>query len=55
MASKIGSAAANRDSKAVLAATSELNIFATIGEGIKKVQKSRGFHFVTKKVKLLWL
>ena len=42
IASKIGSAAASRNARAVLSATPELNKFATTGEGIKVVQKERG-------------
>ena len=42
VASKIGSAAASRNPKAALAATPDLIKFATNGEGISVVQKSRG-------------
>ena len=49
IASKIGSAAASRNPKAALAATLDLIKFATTGEGIKVVQKGRGFYLGTKK------
>ena len=49
IASKIGSAAASRNTRAVLSATPDLIKFATTGEGIKVVQKGRGLYLVTKK------
>ena len=49
IARKIGSAAAIRNPKAALAATLDLIKFATIGEGIRVVQKSRGLYIGTKK------
>ena len=49
IASKIGSAAASRNSKAAIAFTPDLNKFATTGEGIKVVQKGRGLYLGTKK------
>ena len=49
IASKIGSAAASRNPKAALAATTDLIKFATTGEGIKVVQKGRGLYLRTKK------
>ena len=49
IASKIGSAAANRNPRAALSATSDLIKFATTGEGIKVVQKGRGLYLGTKK------
>ena len=48
-ASKIGSAAASRNSNATLAATPDLIKFATTGEDIKVVQKGRGLYLGTKK------
>ena len=48
-ASKIGSAAASRNSRAALSATPDLVKFATTGEGIKVVQKGRGLYLGTKK------
>ena len=42
IASKIGTAAASRNPRAVLSATLDLIKFATTGEGIKVVQKGRG-------------
>ena len=49
LASKIGSAAESRNPKAALAATPDINKFATTGEGIKVVQKGRGLYLGTKK------
>ena len=49
IASKIGSAAASRNSRAALSATPDLIKFATTGEGIKVVQKGRGLYLGTKK------
>ena len=49
IASKIGSAAASRNPKAALAATTDLIKFATTGECIKVVQKGRGLYLGTKK------
>ena len=49
LASKIGSAAASRNSRAALTATPDLIKFATTGEGIKVVQKGRGLYLGTKK------
>ena len=49
IASKIGSAAASRNPRAALSATPHLINFATTGEGIKAVQKSRGLYLCTKK------
>ena len=49
IASKIGSAAANRNPKAPLAAAPDLIKFATSDEGIRVVQKGRGLYLGTKK------
>ena len=49
IASKIGSAAANRNPRAALSATPDLIKFATTGEGIKVVQKARGLYLGTKR------
>ena len=49
IASNIGSAAATRNPKAALAATPDSIKFATTGEGIRVVQKSRGLYLGTKK------
>ena len=49
IASKIGSAAASRNSRAALSATPDLIKFATTGEGIKVVRKGRGLYSGTKK------
>ena len=49
IASKIGSAAASRNPRAALSATSDLIKFATTGECIKVVQKGRGLYLGTKK------
>ena len=49
MASKIGSAAASRNPRAVLSATPDLIKFATTGECIRVVQKGRGLYLGTKK------
>ena len=49
IATKIGSAAASRNPRAALSATSDLIKFATTGEGIKVVQKGRGLYLGTKK------
>ena len=49
IASKIGRAAASRNPRAALAATPDLNKFATTGEGIRVVQKDRGLFLGTKK------
>ena len=49
IASKIGSAAASRNPRAALSATTDLIKFATTGDGIKVVQKGRGLHLGTKK------
>ena len=49
IASKIGSAAASRDSRAALSATSDLIKIASSGEDIKVVQKGRGLYLGTKK------
>ena len=43
IANKIGSAASSRNPKAALAATPDLTKFATSGEGIRVVQKGRGY------------
>ena len=42
IASKIGSAAASRNTRAALSATPDLIKFATTGEGIKVILKGRG-------------
>ena len=47
--SKIGSAAASRNPRAALSATTDLIKFATTGEGIKVLQKGRGLYLGTKK------
>ena len=49
IASKIGTAAASRNTRAALSATPDLIKFATTGEGIKVVQKGRGLYLGTKK------
>ena len=49
IASKIESAAASRNPRAALSATSDLIKFATTGEGIKVVQKARGLYLGNKK------
>ena len=49
IASKIGSAAATRNPRAALSATTDLIKFATTGEGINVVQKGRGLYLGTKK------
>ena len=49
IARKIGSAAASRNPKSALAATTDLIKFVTTGEGIKVVQKGRGLYFGTKR------
>ena len=49
IASKIGNAAANRNSRVALLATPDLIKFATTGEGIRVVQKGRGLYLGTKK------
>ena len=49
LANRIGSAAATRNLKAALAATSELINFATTGESIKVVEKNRGLFLCTRK------
>ena len=49
IASKIGTAAASRNPRAPLSATTDLIKFATTGEGIKVVQKGRGLYLGTKK------
>ena len=49
IASKIGSAAANKNPRAALSATPDLIKFATTGEGIKVVQKGRELYLGTKK------
>ena len=49
IASKIGSAAASRNPRAALSATTDLIKFATTGGGIKVVQKGRGLYLGTKK------
>ena len=49
IASKIGSAAASRNPRAVLSATPDLFKFATTGEVKKVVQKGRGLYLGTKK------
>ena len=49
IASKIESAAASRNPRAVLAATPDLIKFATTGEGINVVQKGRSLYLGTKK------
>ena len=48
IASKIGSAAASKNSRAALSATPDLIKFATTGEGIKVVQRGRGLYLGTK-------
>ena len=53
IASKIGSAAANKNPKAAPAATIDLIKFATTVEGIKLVQKGRGLYLGTKKRNLI--
>ena len=47
--SKIGSAAASRNPRAALSATSDIIKFETTGESIKVVQKGRGLYLGTKK------
>ena len=47
--SKIGSAAATKNTKAALAAKPDLIKFTTTAEGIKVVQKGRGLYLATKK------
>ena len=47
--SKIGSAAASRNPRAALSATSDLIKFATTGEGIKVVQKGRELYLGNRK------
>ena len=49
IASKIGSAAASRNPRAVLSATPDLIKFATTGEGINVVKKGRGLYLGTRK------
>ena len=49
IASKIGRAAASRNTRAALSATPDLIKFATTAEGIRVVQKSRGLYLGTKK------
>ena len=49
IASKIGSAAASRNTGAALSATPDLIKFATNGEGMKVVQKGRLLYLGTKK------
>ena len=49
IASKIGSAAASRNSRAALSATPDFIKFSTTGEG--KVQKGRGLYLGTKRMK----
>ena len=49
IASKKGSAAASRNPRAVLSATTDLIKFATTGEGSKVVQKGRRLYLGTKK------
>ena len=49
IASKIGSAAASRKSRAALSAAPDLIKFATTGESIKVIQKGRGLYLGTKK------
>ena len=49
IASKIGSAAASRNPRAALSATTDLITFATTGEGSKVVQKGRRLYLGTKK------
>ena len=49
IASKIGSAAASRNPRAALSATTDLIKFATTGEGIKVVEKGRVLYLGTKK------
>ena len=49
IAIKIGSAAASRNPRAALSATTDLIKFANIGEGIKVMQKGRGLYLGTKK------
>ena len=49
IASKIGSAAASRSSRAALSATPDLIKIVTTGEGIKIIQKGRGLYLGTKK------
>ena len=49
IASKIGTAAASRNPRAALSATTDLVKIATTGEGIKVVQKGRGLYLGTKK------
>ena len=50
IASKTGSAASSRNSRAALSATPGLIKFATTGEGINVVQKGRGLCLGTKKI-----
>ena len=49
IASKLRSAAASRNPRAALSATPDLIKFATTGEGIRVVQKSRGLYLGKKK------
>ena len=49
IASKIGSAAASRNPRAALSTAPNLIKFATTGEGIRVVEKGRGFYLGTKK------
>ena len=49
IATKIGSAAASRNPRAALSATTDLIKFATTGEGIKVTQKGRGLYLGTEK------
>ena len=48
IASKVGRAAVSRNTKAALAATPDLFKFATTGEDISVVQKSKGLYLGTK-------
>ena len=49
IASKIGSAAATKKSRAALAATPDFNKFAISGEGIRVVRNGRGLYLGTEK------
>ena len=49
IASKIGSAAASRNSRTGLSATPDLIKFATTGDGKEVVQKGRGLNLGTQK------
>ena len=52
-ASKLGSAAASGNPRSGLSATPNLIKFATLGEGIRVVQKCRGLYLGKKKIQLI--